>query len=250
MRRLSRTLFLELCTSALLGSVLFTFVLFLERARRLFEFLVSNAGSTRTVVKMFALVLPEALPFAIPLGVLVGTLITLSRMSSDGEITAMRACGVSGRRVAPPILAFGFLGMCVAAAASLWLTPWSIRERFRIQNQLTAGQLTANIQPRHFIEEQFPNLIVYVNDVAPGSTLLKRLFLADISPSSDRGDNPLVTLATEAIALPDSQRNRLQLNLRNPNNYSAPKDLTDGKYKIFSQRESVQALQARPPDEA
>src|SRR3984893_4518438 len=132
MRLLSRTLFLEILSSAVLGCTLFTLVLFLEQARPLFEFLVRDSGSPRQVAKLFALVLPQALPYAIPLGVLVGTLITLSRMSSDGEITAMRAAGVSGRRVSPPILAFDFLMTLVTATASLWLTPWAIRERFKI----------------------------------------------------------------------------------------------------------------------
>src|SRR6202158_4327696 len=148
MRLLSRIVFREIFTSATLGVVLFTFVLFVRRAGQLFEFLARNSGPPRTIAYLFALVLPQALPLAIPLGVLVGALITLSRMSADGEITAMRAAGVSGRRVAPPILAFGFLMMLVAAAGSLWLTPWLIRERTKIQNKLIAGQLTAEVQAR------------------------------------------------------------------------------------------------------
>jgi len=111
MRLLSRTLFREIFASALLGSILFTLVLFLEHSKRLFEFLVRDSGQPGLVAYLFALVLPEALPSTIPLGVLAGTLITLSRMSADGEITAMRAAGVSGRRVAPPVMLFGFLGM-------------------------------------------------------------------------------------------------------------------------------------------
>ena len=144
------------------ASFSFTFVLFVQRSGSLFEFLVRNSGSPRQVAYLFALVLPQVLPFTIPLGVLVGTLLTLSRMSTDGEITAMRAAGVPSRRVVPPILTFGFLAMLVAAAASLWLTPWSIRERYRVQNQLIASQLTADVQPRVFAE-QFPNSILYVS---------------------------------------------------------------------------------------
>src|SRR5579862_6443476 len=165
MRLLSRAIFREIFTSALLGCVLFTFVLFLQFAKPLFEFLVKSSGPPRTVAYLFALVLPQALPFAIPLGVLVGVLIMLSRMSADGEITAMRATGIPGRRVSPPILAFGFLAMLVTAAASLWLTPWSIRERYRVLNQLVAGELTAAVHERIF-EEQFPNNILYVGDVS------------------------------------------------------------------------------------
>src|SRR6202140_3500063 len=123
MRLLGRTILRELFVTALLGAVLFTFLIFLLRARPLFEFLVRSTGPPSTVLYLFFLVLPQALPFTVPLGVLVATLITLSRMSSDGEITAMRAAGVPGRRVAPPILSFGFLALWIAAPASLWVTP-------------------------------------------------------------------------------------------------------------------------------
>jgi LPS export ABC transporter permease LptF/LPS export ABC transporter permease LptG len=247
MRLLSRTLFREILASAALGCILFTLVLFLERARPLFEFLVRDSGSPKLVAYLFALVLPQALPYAIPLGVLVGTLITLSRMSSDGEITAMRAAGVSGRRVAPPILAFGFLMMLVAAAASLWLTPWSIRERIKIQNQLISGQLTAEVQARVF-QEQFPNSILYISDIpSTTNTRWHRIFLFDITPSADRGDSPRLTLATDAIAVPDAAHNRIQLSLSNASTYDVGKDPSE--YKVSSSGKPYDMLlQAKPND--
>ena len=231
--RLSRTIFREAFTGAVLGSVMFTFVLFLERAGPLFEFLVRESGPPRQVAYLFALVLPQALPFAIPLGVLVGTLITLSRMSADGEITARRAAGISGRRVIPPILTLGFLALCLTAAASLWLTPWSIRERYRVLNQLMARELTATIQPRVFAE-QFPNSILYVSDVTSGlSPRWRRIFLADVSPpesrpagAAERADSPRVTLAAEGVAVPDVTQNRIQLSMRNVTTYEAAKNVS------------------------
>jgi LPS export ABC transporter permease LptF/LPS export ABC transporter permease LptG len=246
MRLLSRTLFLEILSSAALGCTLFTLVLFLERARPLFEFLVRDSGSPKLVAYLFALVLPQALPYAIPLGVLVATLITLSRMSSDGEITAMRAAGVSGRRVAPPILFFGFLMMLVAAAASLWLTPWSIGKRTKIQNQLISGQLTAEVQARVF-QEQFPNSILYISDIpSTANTRWHRIFLFDVTPSSDRGDSPRLTLATDAIAVPDTAQNRIQLSLSNASTYDVSKDASE--YKVSSSPAGDMILQAKPND--
>lgn len=251
MRLLSRTIFREIFVSTMLGAVLFTFVLFLQRSRPLFEFLVRTSGTPSTVAYLFALVLPQALPFTIPLAVLVGTLITLSRMSTDGEITAMRAAGVPGRRVVPAIFTFGFLAMWLAAAASLWLTPWSIREFYRVENQVIAHQLTADIQPRVF-EEQFPNTILYVTDITSGqASRLKRIFMADITPpeerkpgTADRGDTPRVTLASEAIAVGDIVHNRVQLSLRNGTSYETDKD---SNYHISGAPTGDQALEAQKP---
>ena len=254
MRLLSRTIFREIFVSAILGSVLFTFALFLQQARPLFEFLVRASGTPSTVAYLFSLVLPAQLPFTIPLGVLVGTLITLSRMSTDGEITAMRAAGIPGRRVVPAIVTFGFLAMLLTAAASLWLTPWSIRESYRVRNQVLARQLTADVQPRVF-EEQFPNTILYVNDVVTGPTpQWKRIVLFDITPpnqrkpgTAERGDSPRITLASDAQAVPDIAANRLTLSLRNSSTYEAGKAATD--YHISASPIGDQALEAQKPAE-
>src|ERR1700730_12696814 len=194
---LSRAIFREVANSALLGTVLFTFVLFLQRVGRLFEILVRSSAPPQTVAHLFALAIPFTLSFTVPLGVLVGVLIALRRMSSDGEITAMRASGVSSRKVVAPVLTFAFLAMAITATASLWLTPYSISKTYRILNQLVAAELTAEVQPRVF-EEQFPNPVLYVGDVLPGPvTRWRNLFMADIRPpeerkagSEERGESP------------------------------------------------------------
>src|ERR1700722_1737982 len=256
MRLISRTIFREIFVTAMLGAALFTFVLFLQQAGRLFEFLVRTSGPPKTVAYLFALVLPVMLPFAIPLGVVMGTLITLSRMSTDGEITAMRAAGVPGRRVVPAIVLFGFFAMCCAAAASLWLTPWSLREELRVKNILIASELTADVQARVF-EEQFPNKVLYIGDVIVGPpSRWRQIFVADVTPpaergpsASERGENPSITLAPEAIAMPDPAANRLQLSLVRGSTYEVGKDLGDYHISDYS-GQGDQALYAEKPKAA
>lgn len=214
---LSRKVFREISTGAFLGTVLFTFILFLQRLGRLFEQLVTTGSSFEQVAGLFFLILPEALIFTIPIGVLVGVLIAMGRMSSDAEIVALRAAGVPSRRLLIPVLMFSFLGLALTAYASCLLKPWAKRETIRILNQMVAAQLTAEIRPRLF-EEQFPNRILYVEDVVPGPVVRwKKVFMADLRPPSERdgageqGEGPRITLASEAVAMPDISNNRIQL---------------------------------------
>ena len=165
---LSRAIFREVANSALLGTVLFTFVIFLQRVGKLFEILVRSSASPPTVAYLFALAIPFTVTLTLPLGVLAGVLIALSRMSSDGEITAMRAGGVPSRKVIGPIITFATLAMFLAGASSLWLTPWATRTTYRVLNQLVAAELTAEVQA-HVFEEQFPNRILYVQRCHSGS---------------------------------------------------------------------------------
>ena len=251
---LGRSILREVVTSSVLGTVLLTFVLFLQRVEKLFETLVRSSAPPSTVFELFALAAPFTFSFTVPLGVLMGVLITLNRMSSDGEITAMRAAGVSSRKVAPPIVFFATAAMIVTAASTLWLTPYSLWRTRKIVNQLLAAELTAEVQPRIF-EEQFPNKILYVGDVIPGPVARWRnVFLADLTPAAERtnqghdaSDEPRITVASEALAVPDVSRNLIQLSMLNENTYEVGKEST--QYYTYASPKGDQLLQASKPNE-
>lgn len=236
---LARAIFREVATAGLLGSALFALVLFMQQlgSGKLFEILLRGSASGSTVGYLLSLLLPFALVFALPTGTLVGVLIGLGRMSSDGEITALRAAGVPARRVVAPVLFYSVLAMIAAGVCSLYLNPLALREQNRIKNQGIAQQLTAEIQPRVF-QEQFSrqNLILYVRDVKPTASTLaewKDVFIADTSPAEERskegreyGDAPSITVAGSALAAPDAARNTIQLSMRNVTTHAVDRDPT------------------------
>src|SRR5579859_7032123 len=119
---LFRYTFREILSSTLLGTLLSTFVIFLQQSGKLFQLLVTSSAKPKVVAYVFALALPPVLIYTIPFGVLVGILIGLGRMSSDGEITAMRAAGLPSQRVIAPVMTFALLATIVAGAASTWWT--------------------------------------------------------------------------------------------------------------------------------
>ena len=251
---LSRAIFREVANSAMLGTILFTFVIFLQRVGKLFEILVRSSAPPQTVAYLFALAVPFTLMFTVPLGVLVGVLIALSRMSSDGEITAMRAAGVPSRKVIGPVITFAILAMFVTAAASIWLNPWATRTTYRVLNQLVAAELTAEVQA-HVFEEQFPNKVLYIQDVIPGSlTRWRNVFIADITAPEDqkktdhdRGEGPRITIASDAIAVPDVKHNRIQLSMLNGLTYEVGKDISE--YYTTTGKKGEQILEATKPNE-
>jgi LPS export ABC transporter permease LptG len=201
---------------------------------------------------LLLLAVPPVLPWTIPFGMLVGILIGLGRMASDGEIVAMRAAGVSSRKVIFPVLLFATLAAGVAAFCSLRLAPLSFRITNRIVNELVATRLSAEIEPRVF-EEDFPNAILYIADMRPGDPVLWRnVFIADITPPGQRSagmrsksDGPVITVAREAIAVSDPAHNRLQLSLRDAAEYEMANDGT-AHDSTFPHGE--QGLDASPPD--
>lgn len=248
---LARAIFREMAASAFTGVALFSFVLILQRlgSGKLFELLVRASAPAQTVAWLFLLVLPPVLVFTVPIGVLVGALIVISRMSSDGEITGLRAAGVPAWRILPPVALFGLLGMILTAVCSLWLTPAAIRETYAVLNRLAASQLTAEVRPRVF-EEQFPDAILYVADVVPGPVVRwRKVFLADqrSTLAESKGELPRITLAREALALTDPARQRIQLSLIEGSTYEVGKDPAEYFQTAFPKGE--QTLAVTPPGE-
>lgn len=257
MRLLGRYVFREILTSSILGTLLATFIIFLHGADALFKVLVGSSPRPATIATLLALAMPPVLPFTIPFGVLIGILIGLGRMSADGEIVAMRAAGVSSRKVIAPVLLFAMLGTGLSAWASLRLTPYSYHESARILAELAAKRSSAEIQPRVFIED-FPNTILYVDAVRPsppGSPVpWVHVFIADVTKPEERkkgmtnkADGPLITTAHDAVATSDPRNNRIQLEMHGYSSHEMGKDLIshDASSPMVNE-----ALQVKPPEQS
>src|ERR1041384_1981399 len=93
-RILTRYILREVVSHGLIGTALFTFVIFMKAASKIFELVVRNSAPLPSVAELFFFTVPAALIYTVPMGVLVGILIGLSRMAADSEITALRASGV------------------------------------------------------------------------------------------------------------------------------------------------------------
>src|SRR5271154_3490831 len=102
MRILDRYIGREVASHAALGLAVFTFVFFVPQLVQLMELVVRHSGSFWSVVKLFLCTLPPVLIFTVPMSVLVGVLIGLGRLSSDSEIVALNASGLSLRRLLVP----------------------------------------------------------------------------------------------------------------------------------------------------
>jgi LPS export ABC transporter permease LptG/LPS export ABC transporter permease LptF len=246
MRILSRYVFREVLSSSVLAVAVATFIVFLQNpGKLLLEVLVRTSATPLVVFELFLLALPKVLTLTIPFGILVGILVGLGRLASDGEITAMRASGISSRAVTPPVVTFCLIAVAMAAAASLWLTPKSLQSEFRIVNRLFAEKLTADIQPRVF-DESFPKKVLYVGDVRTGSpTVWDQVFMADLTPPEERSsssgkplEGPKVTIAQQAIPTPDIKHNRIQLTMRNVSAHETAKD-GQGFHEAFPNGDQV-----------
>src|ERR1700731_762818 len=94
MRLLTRYILREVSSHAVLGGVLFTFVLLMPYLTKILELVVRNSAGISDVARLILYSLPNVFTVTIPMAILVGILLGLSRLAADSEITAMRASGM------------------------------------------------------------------------------------------------------------------------------------------------------------
>ncbi len=143
---------------------LFAFVLMVGNALKdLLSFALAGQLAPAAVIKLLLLLPPYVLAYALPMGILTGVLLVLGRMSSQQEITAMRAAGLSLFYVARPILILGVLGTALSLALNFYYMPQA-RTAYKVT---LAEALRENplsfIVPKTFIRN-FPNVVLYVGE--------------------------------------------------------------------------------------
>ncbi|MGE3062883.1 MAG: LptF/LptG family permease [bacterium] len=95
MKILDRMIIKEFIPNFISSLVILVFVLILNRIFELINMIVAKHVEVMIVVKLFLYNLPFIVFLTIPMAVLVASIITFGRLSSDFEITAMRSAGIN-----------------------------------------------------------------------------------------------------------------------------------------------------------
>ncbi len=205
MRILTRYITGEILSHALIGGVIFTFILFMKELPRILEMVVHNSSTFTSVVEVVLFMLPNFFMVTIPMAVLVGVLLGLSRLASDSEIIAMRASGMGiGYFVSmASIVAIG--GTLLGLVNSLYVAPRA-NQAIMAMDKALAMQASYEIEPRVF-DEDFHNFVLYVQDVRSGTGAAnwRQVFMADTTDLT----TPLITTAASATVSNDSSQELL-----------------------------------------
>jgi lipopolysaccharide export system permease protein len=232
MRILTRYILREVTAHALIGVVIFTFILFTRDLGQILELVVRNSAPLPSVAQVFFFILPITLTFSIPAGVLIGILIGLSRLAADSEITAMRASGIGVWTFLRVISIFAVTAWLLALANGIYVAPYSQASMAKLQDRLKSSQASFEIQPRVFYEG-FPQLVLYIENVkaAQGAAIWKGVFIADMSTPAA----PRITLAKQGILVSEGP-NTLHLHLTDGSTHEAdPKDPNHYQVSTFEQ---------------
>jgi lipopolysaccharide export system permease protein len=139
------------------------------------EVIVERGQSVWIMLKLTLLAVPQLFAVILPIGLFVGTLIALTRLQREQELTAAYACGLSRWHMIEPGGRLAAIVAIVMLVTNVFVQPWAQRESrdqaFEIRTDLAA----LLVEEGRFV--QGPNgLTVYVQEIGQNG-LLKNLFI-------------------------------------------------------------------------
>lgn len=189
---LTRYVFKEMFGPTVLGFAFYTSLILMRLLFDLAGFIIRRSVSGSAVGKLLLYSLPNVVVLTLPMALLFGILIAIGRLSSDSEIVAMRALGISLRKIYRPVFVFSFVMFLLTLYIINFVMPRGNQQFAALRNELTAASAERVVKPRVFYD-QYENLMIYVNDVDPTTGQWKGVFVAD-----NRGENPEQTSMTPA----------------------------------------------------
>ena len=100
------------------------------------------------VLQFYSLLMPSVLIFIAPVSLFLAVLYSLSHLTKNNELTAMRACGVSLLRLMLPIIAVGMIASVIVGVINETIGPWSAywTNQF-VKLQRHRGDLSIHVVP-------------------------------------------------------------------------------------------------------
>ena len=164
MRILRDYILKEFFHSFTLSIIVFTFVLLVGNIIMLADLIINKGVNVISVFKLFLYLVPWLLSFTLPVAALTAVILTFGRFSSDGELTAMKASGISLYRMSLPVI---MLGIILSFAAFFLNDQVSSNASFasrQVIKEIGIKSPTAYLEEGTFIRG-FENYVIFIHEI-------------------------------------------------------------------------------------
>ncbi len=150
-------------------------ILLIERLVRLTEIVSGSENPAFDAVRLISRLLPHYIELALPGALLLTTILTINRLSRNGELTAMIFSGVSLYRLVRPFVLVSLILATLSILSSGYLKPLS-RYSFRaVVFEIGQNNITTAFQDRKFI--QYDNWTVWTGGTDTSDDALGETFI-------------------------------------------------------------------------
>ncbi len=187
MRVLNRYILADYGVIFLMTLLVFTFVMCVGAVMQAINYFAMGA-SPWIILRAFGYNIPYIMTFSIPMSAMTAVLLLFGRLSLDGEITAMRASGLSLWQIIAPLVFVSILLSILCVYLNVNVAPNAHWARRQALLNITIDDPISLLEEGRFIRD-FPGYIVYVGkkerppatvDASPDKHLVKDLIVYEL----------------------------------------------------------------------
>lgn len=139
------------------------------------EVIVERGQSIWVMVKLTLLALPQLVGVILPIGLFVGSLVALTRLQREQELTAAYAAGMSRSALIKPALMIAVITVVAGILTTTVLQPWGQREGRRQTFAIRTDLAALLVEEGRFVQGP-DGLAVYVQNIEQNG-LMRNLFV-------------------------------------------------------------------------
>jgi lipopolysaccharide export system permease protein len=137
LRKVDKLVMLEFGGPLLFGIAMFSMLtIVVVVVQESLKFIIKYDVSPTIFLQMMVYAAPQFIILSIPMGVLLGTLISVGKLNSELQITALRTCGVSLYRLLAPYFIVGTLLSGLTFLGNETVVPWGLESLTNLKNSL------------------------------------------------------------------------------------------------------------------
>ncbi|MCM8799020.1 MAG: LptF/LptG family permease, partial [Candidatus Omnitrophica bacterium] len=139
---------------------IFTFVLVSGNLIQLIELIITKGISPWDILRLFFWQIPSLLSYVLPMAMLTALLLGIGRLSSDLEITALKASGINLLQLEIPLVLIGIVFSLFSLILNNEIIPYARFVSRKIIKQVGVKNPSAYFEPGTFIKN-FENYIIF-----------------------------------------------------------------------------------------
>lgn len=181
----------------ILGFAFFSLLFLMFQIVRLAERFIQQGAPLAVLAKILGLMTISFAPIVLPVSFLLAVLLAFGRLSSDSELVAWKASGVSLHRMTAPIFLVGLITAWLSLYLNLTWVPKADREMKATLTSLLNTKAVSAIKAGTFTTGFF-DLLIYSERVDNDSNRIFNVFIYD----ERNPNNPLTIVAKEGEIIP------------------------------------------------
>ena len=220
-----RYLLFEFIFSFIVAFLFFFFIFFVNQLLLLAEEILSKNVSLKNVFLIILYSLPSITAFTFPFASLVGSLMAVSRLSSDNEILAFQASGVQYKTLLFPLLIAGIFLSAFSFLINDYFLPLSTIKFSRLYRNILYS--TPELELDSYTVKKYQNTTLITGRVT--NKTIHNMIIIDRTSHKDKR---IIAASSGTLVPSTTQKGISSISLRNVSSIT-PKNKQRGKFSYF-----------------